>query len=160
MPIAKGDRAVVAATGDADGAAFLLSAVETIGKRVVRADVIELRGRLVIPRAPALPAIDGDDRPLIARERDDVGVVRIDPDVLIIISARCAAPAFPGFATVGRFPTDDARGINHVRVLRIEPDDRQIAPADAGTRSLIVSRDRPTLAAVIRAKKFRADSAT
>ena len=67
MPIAKSDRAVVAAAGDAHGAAFLLAAVKTIRKRVVRTDVIELRGRLVIPRAPALPAIDGDDRALVAR---------------------------------------------------------------------------------------------
>ena len=53
MPFAKRDAAVVAAALHARRAALLLPAADAIGKRVVGADVVELRGRLVVPRAPA-----------------------------------------------------------------------------------------------------------
>ena len=70
MPVAESDLAVVAAARDADRAAFLLAAAQSIRKRVVGADVIELRGRLVVPRAPGLAAVDGDDRALVARRAE------------------------------------------------------------------------------------------
>src|SRR3954453_20345987 len=54
MPFAERDCALIAATGDAERAALLLAAVEPIRNRVIRRDVIKLRGRLVIPRAPTL----------------------------------------------------------------------------------------------------------
>src|SRR6478736_152328 len=63
-PVAESNLAIVAAAFDSDRTAFLLTAVKPIRKRVVRADMIQLRGRLVVPRAPALPAIHGDDRAL------------------------------------------------------------------------------------------------
>ena len=63
-----------------------------------------------------------------------VGVVRIDPDVLIIVAAGRAAKRCPRLAAVGRFPADDARGINNVRVFRIESHHRQIAAADRRSR--------------------------
>ena len=71
MPVAKRDLAVIAAAGDADRAALLLAAAQAIGKRVVGIHVIKLRRRLVVPRTPALAAIDGDDRALVAGEDDD-----------------------------------------------------------------------------------------
>ena len=66
MPFAESDLAVVAATRDARRTALLLAAAQSIGKRVVGVHVIHLRGRLVVPTAPCLAAIDGDDRALIA----------------------------------------------------------------------------------------------
>ena len=54
MPVAERDLAFVASAGDAGGSAFLLAAADPIGKRVVGADMVELRGRLVIPGAPGL----------------------------------------------------------------------------------------------------------
>ena len=81
MPVAEGDLAVVAAAGDAGRAALLLAAVNPVGKLVVGADVIELRGRLVVPGAPGLAAVHADGGALIDRESNDVGVVRVDPDV-------------------------------------------------------------------------------
>src|SRR6476620_11418051 len=100
-PVAGRNRAVVAAAFDSDRTAFLLTAVKPIRKRVVRADMIQLRGRLVVPRAPALPAIHGDDRALVRAQQNDVGSIRIDPNILIIVAAGRAAPAVPGFAAVG-----------------------------------------------------------
>src|SRR5437660_6944815 len=46
LPIAERDLALIAAAFDSDRTAFLLAAVEPIWKRVVRANVIQLRGRL------------------------------------------------------------------------------------------------------------------
>ncbi len=52
-----------------DRSALLLSAADAVGKRVVGGDVIELRGRLVVPGAPRLPAVDRDDGALIGSDR-------------------------------------------------------------------------------------------
>src|SRR5207244_10609326 len=65
-------------------------------------DVVHLRRRLVVPRAPRLAAVDADDRPLIARERDDVRIVRVDPAALIVVASRRAADAAPRLAAVDR----------------------------------------------------------
>ena len=72
MPIAKVNRAVIAAARDPDRSALLLPAIKPIRKSVIGADVVELRGRLVIPRAPGLAAIVGNDRALIAAEKNHV----------------------------------------------------------------------------------------
>src|SRR3954453_1719320 len=58
-PVAEGNFPIVAAAFNSDRTAFLLTAVKPVRKRVVRADMIQLPGRLVVPRAPALPAIYG-----------------------------------------------------------------------------------------------------
>ena len=71
VPFADGDLPVVAAARHAGGARLLLPAVHPVGEAVVRRDVIELRGRLVVPGAPLRAAVDGDDRALIAGDEDD-----------------------------------------------------------------------------------------
>ena len=58
VPIAKRDLPVVAAARDARRAALLLAAAHAIRKRVVGADVVELRRRLVVPAAPRLAAVE------------------------------------------------------------------------------------------------------
>ena len=100
MPLAKRDRAIVAPAGDANRSAFLLAAAEAIGERVIRADVKKLSGRLVVPRAPRLSPIDGDDGTLVAPEQNDVAIVGVDPNILIIVSAGGAAKTAPGFAVI------------------------------------------------------------
>src|SRR5258708_7681310 len=57
MPFAKRDLPVVATARNANRSAFLLTATKPVRKSVVRAHVIDLRGRLVVPTAPALPSI-------------------------------------------------------------------------------------------------------
>ena len=148
-PVAECDLAFVTAAFDSDRTAFLLTAVKPIRKRVVRADVIQLRRRLVIPRAPALSAIHGDDRALVGPEKNDVGIIRIDPNILVIVATGRAAPAVPGFAAVRRFPTNDAGRVNDLRIFRIEPHHRQIAPANSEARARIISCPTPGLAAII-----------
>ena len=69
VPLAERDPAVVAAALHARGSALLLPAAHAIGKRVVGADVVELRGRLVVPGAPRVAAVDRNDGALIRGER-------------------------------------------------------------------------------------------
>src|ERR1035441_4577137 len=88
MPIAKRDLAIVAPAGNASRAALLLSAAQAIGKSIVGVHVIHLRRRLVVPGAPGLAAVYGNDGALIAGQDDRVGIVGIDPDVLIIVTDR------------------------------------------------------------------------
>src|SRR2546423_872196 len=101
MPLAESNLSIIAATADAGRTALLLSATDSIWKSIVRADVIKLRRWLVVPTAPGLPTIDGDDCALIAAQQNDVRVVRIDPDVLIIVAARRAAQSRPSLAAIG-----------------------------------------------------------
>ena len=53
--------------------------------------MIELRGGLVVPGTPGGAAVDGYQSSLIAYEENNVGIVGIDPEVLIIIATRGAA---------------------------------------------------------------------
>src|ERR1700730_10822570 len=96
VPLAKGDFAVVAAAHGSGRAALLLRAVNPIGEAIVRGDMVELRGRLVVPGTPGGAAIDADDRALIGRERNDVGIFRADPDALVVVAAGRAFEAYEG----------------------------------------------------------------
>ena len=155
LPIPKRDLAFVAAAFDTDRAAFLLPAVKPIRKRVVGTDMIQLCRRLVVPRAPGHTAIDRDDRSLVRAEQNNVGIVRINPNILIIIAAGSPAPSLPGLAAVGRFPANHARRVNDLWIFRIEPNYRQIAATDTKARARVVGRAVPDFAAVLRAIKFR-----
>src|SRR2546421_1228140 len=100
MPLAKSYFAIVATTRDARRAALLLTTAQTIRKGVVSIYVIHLRGRLVVPTAPRLPAVDSDDCALVAAEQNNVRVIGIDPDVLIVVAARSTAKARPCLSTI------------------------------------------------------------
>ena len=85
--------------------------------------MIHLRRWLVVPTAPRSAPVGRYDRALVAPEENDLGIIRIDPNVLIIIATGCAAKTSPRLAAIGRLPTDCAGGIDHFRILRIEPRD-------------------------------------
>src|SRR5438477_12752683 len=111
--------------------------------------MIQLRRWLVIPRAPGLAAVHSDDRALIRTQKNDIGIIWIDPNVLIIVAAWRAAPALPCFAAVRRFPTNNARRVHDLWIFRIEPHHREIAAADSKPRPQIVGRAAPGFAAVV-----------
>src|SRR5438067_12755036 len=104
MPLTKGNLAVVAATRNACRAALLLATAQSIWKRIVGGDVVHLRRGLVVPTAEGLAAVDCDNCSLIARDCDDVRIVRTNPKVLIVVTSGCATKCRPRFATVRRFP--------------------------------------------------------
>src|SRR5215472_3742152 len=112
MPFAKSDLAVFAAARDTDRATVLLAAAHQVRERIRRHRVVQLAGWLVVPGAPRLPGIHADERPLVAREKQDVWRVGIDPKILIVIAARRAAKALPRLASVGRAHDDNAGAVN------------------------------------------------
>src|SRR5205085_10203478 len=62
MPVSESNHFRAAGTRSFKGAFILLCAVHVIGKLVVHINMIELPGRLIVLRAPGLPAIGGDGR--------------------------------------------------------------------------------------------------
>src|SRR5260370_27046379 len=100
-PVAKSNFAKVTAAGGADGAAFLLSAIDPVRKLVVGDDVVELRGRLVVPGTPGLSAIHADGRALVHSDGDDVWVFGINPDGVVVVASRCAFDSREVLARVG-----------------------------------------------------------
>ena len=150
-PVAVGNRAVVAATRHADRAVLLLPAANPIRKRVVRRDVVELPGRLVVPGTPGLSAVERHDRALVGGEQDDVGVVRVDPAVLIVLPAWSALERRPGLPAVGRLPRHGARHDHDVGILRMRDRHRQVAATDPASRPRIGRDTRPRFAGIIAA---------
>src|SRR5205807_4728726 len=75
-PLPERDLSVVAAAHDSGGPALLLAAVHAVRELVIGADMVKLRRRLVVPRAPRRSAVHRDDGALVAGEQDDLRVVR------------------------------------------------------------------------------------
>ena len=149
MPVAIGDGAVVAAAGSADRSAFLLSRANFIGKRVRRNRVIELRRGLVVPGTPSLARVHGDDGALITDNQNNVAVVGIDPKILVVVAAGCAAKSHPRFAAVARAHGDRADHVDKVGILRINLGNGKISAADAARWTRIISDLRPTVSGVV-----------
>src|SRR5262249_3885196 len=134
MPVAEGDLSVPTPATHPGRTALLLAAIDPIRKLIVRDDVIELGGGLVVPGTPRLAAVDRDDRSLIRSGEDNLGVVRVDPDGVIIIAARRPTDAGEGRAAVGGAVHGGVGGIDNIWVLGIDFHFGEIAatPPDAG----------------------------
>src|SRR3954468_8707420 len=103
--------------------------------------MIELAGRLVVPAAPRLTAVDADDRALVDAGEQTLGLMRIDPDELEIVAARCAGERLERSAAIGRPIERRLRDVDEIRIARVGNDtDRHDAR--------IVVRARPCLAGI------------
>src|SRR5438045_1275161 len=80
VPIAPVGRAIVAAAGDRDRSAVLLSRVDPVREAIVCREMIELAGRLIVPAAPSLAAVDRNRRPLVRARGEASRIARVDPD--------------------------------------------------------------------------------
>ncbi len=137
MPVVEGNLAIHAAAVHAGGTGILLAAAEAIGEGVVSGDVIHGGGGLGVPVAPGRAAVGGDDAALVADQQDDVRVGRVDPALLVIVAAGCAADGGPGEARVFRAPEDCGAAVDHVWVLGIDGDGGEIAAADAAEGAIV-----------------------
>jgi len=81
------DATVVPTRLNTGASAILLAAANAVRKVIIGGHMVHLRRRLVVPLAPRLAAVDRDDGSLVARERNDLRVVRIDVDSLVIVAA-------------------------------------------------------------------------
>ena len=137
------------AAGNADRAALLLPAVDPVGELIVGRDVVQLRGRLVVPGAPGPAAVDRDDGPLVRGEEHDVGLQRVDPDPLVVVAAGRALDRRPRLAAVVRSIRGDVADKDDVGVRRVH--------ADVEAEPSVLADERPAFAAVVRAvEPFRA----
>ena len=165
MPVMEGDFAIHAAALHAGRAGILLAAAEAIGEGVVGGHVVHGGGGLGVPVAPRFAAIGGNHPALVADQQNDVGIVGIDPALLIIVAAGRAAHGGPGDAAILGAPEDRGAAIDHVVVLGVDRDGGQVAAADASQRPRIgralrtgVSASVPVLAAIgrfIEARRLR-----
>ena len=147
VPFTKRDFAVVAAARDAGRSAFLLAAVQPVGKAVIGGHVEHLRCRLVVPEAPCLSAVDCDGRALIGRDQHDGRVHWVDPDRVVVVSARSAFEAAERAAAVDRFVGRRVRRVHDVRIARVDADVREVVAAPPHAR--LVVHARPALAGVV-----------
>src|SRR5579859_1337568 len=79
MPVAEGDRAVIAAAENVNAAAILLRAVYVVREIVVNSNVVKLRCGLVEPTAPCAATVHAHTRALVAAKDHPLGIARIDP---------------------------------------------------------------------------------
>src|SRR4051794_35545437 len=114
MPFTKSDLAVITPGCNTNGTALLLSSINIIGKSIVGAHMIKLCSRLIVPGRKTFAAIYRDDSSLVARDKNDVGIIWIDPDAMIIISARRATKGFPILSAILRFPGYHISTVNYV----------------------------------------------
>src|SRR5206468_9823429 len=104
-PVAEGERAVVAAADGAHGAIVLLARVDPVREAVVRGEVVHLARRLVVPAAPVRAAVHGHDGALVGSRDHVVGMLRVDPHIVIVVAARGA------LADLARRPAGGPAGI-------------------------------------------------
>ncbi len=86
-PVALGNPIGSCAAGDADGGVVLLSAVDVIGKVVIRNHAIELCGCLVL-RGPALAAVQAHIGAAIVALHHAAAVIGRNPEVMIVAVGR------------------------------------------------------------------------
>ena len=146
-PIAVRDAPVIAAARDARRARFLLTAAEPVWPRIVGGHVIELRRRLIVPRAPALPPVDRDHRALVGHEQHQCGIVRVDPEPLVVVATGCPAHALPCDTGIGALPSDDVRRIHRAGIARVHRERREVVAA--AVDAIVARRARPRRARVV-----------
>src|SRR5215470_16304807 len=146
-PFPKGNFAQIAAALGGRGAAFLLRAVNPIGKTIVSSDMIKLRGRLVVPTAPGLATVHADDGALVAAESNCLSIIGIDPDALVVVAARRALETHEGFPRVGGFPGGGVGDVNRVGIIRSDGDAHGAGAAAAD--AMIVVDALPAFASIV-----------
>src|SRR5581483_10495787 len=83
QPVVHTNAGMAAAARNGDCAGVLLRTIDPIGKALIGADVIKLPRGLVVPRAPSLCIINGNDDALIAAENHAAAIGRIDPELMV-----------------------------------------------------------------------------
>src|SRR5439155_10554154 len=149
IPIPKRDFTKIASAGGADTTAFLLPAVHPVGELIVGDDVIELRGWLVVPRAPGLPSIHADGDSLIDRERNNLRIVGIDPDGVIIVASRRSLDGGEIMTAVVGTIGGNVGDINRVLVFRIDTHTGKVVTTPP--QAVVCIYALPTLTGIIRA---------
>src|SRR5579859_8186412 len=148
-PVHKIQRPPIASASRRSRAAVLLCPIHPIWKPIVRRHVIKLSGRLVVPGAPRLPAVPRHDYALIASQNHSLRVVRVYPQLVIIVAARRTLNCRKCFSAVPRSVHRRIRHIHHIRILRIHAHFAEVPAASPNPR--IFRNALPVFPAVVRA---------
>ena len=116
-PVPLVDRPLDGHARHGDRGVVLLRAVDAVGEAVVRRDVVELRGRLIVERGPRRAAGVGDARAAVIALNHDLRVVRVDPEGVLVAVLRGVLREV--FAAVGGLPDGVIEPPDGLRVLRI-----------------------------------------
>ena len=109
------------AAGDADGRVVLLRAVDAVRRTVIGDDRVELRGRLVVHRAPRAAAVERHRGAAVAAVHHPLRILRIDPQIVVIAVRRLDVRV--GLAAVGGLvEVLGAERVHRVRVDRVGED--------------------------------------
>ena len=135
------------AAGNGGGARVLLRAVHRVGEAVVRRDAVELPGRLVVPGAPGLAAVQRHDGALVDAEHAAFGVLGVDPELVVIVPAGGALDRRKRAARVLRPVERGVARVDDVGVARLDRDPAEVPAASPDPR--IVARERPARTVVV-----------
>ena len=103
--------------GTRGGARVLLRAVDRVGEAAVGDHVVELAGRLVVPGAPGLAAVQRHDRALVDAEDLARRVGGVDPQLVVVVAAGSPLDGHEGPAAVVRAVEVDVARVDDVGVL-------------------------------------------
>ena len=111
--------------------------------------MIELRRGLVVPGAPGLATVETDGGSLVRAQHHAGGIFRINPELVIVITAGRAAQDRDCLPTILGLVERDIRHVDHVGILRIDGDAIEIPRSTGKTRVSI--GEHPGVAAIVRA---------
>src|SRR5207245_9827432 len=92
-------------------------------------DVVHLACRLVVPRAPRPAPVQRDDRALVHAEHAALGMIGIDPQLVVVVAARRALDGDERPSAVTRAVERGVAGVDDVRVARFDRDAAEVPPA-------------------------------
>src|SRR5690242_1800271 len=133
-PVAEGDLPVVTPARDRGGARVLLRAVHTVREGVVGDHVVKLGRGLVVPAAPRTAAVERDHGALVAPDDHVRRVPRIDPELVVVVTAGLALEDGEGLTAVGRLEERHVRHVYDIGVLGIDGDATKVPVAAGETR--------------------------
>src|SRR5260221_4222782 len=147
MPVTEGDSSVIAAAENENAAAILLRAVNVIREVVVNRNVIELRGRLVIPAAPGAAGVHAYACALIAAKNHTLWIAGINPESVIVVASGRALDRDKSLSSIGGAIDGDIGDVDGVGIFRVDIKFAEIPQPAANAR--ISPGAKPSLSAVI-----------
>ena len=147
MPFSERHLPIISPRCNAHRATFLLPTIDVVRKIIVCGNVIKLSGGLIVPRTKRLTTIHRHDCALVAGYQNDVRIIRIYPNSVVIVPARCAPKSRPIFATVHGFPSNYVSSIDNIGIFRVNFHFRKITSSTVKT--IVARHFRPRFSSII-----------
>src|SRR5581483_1019470 len=101
-PVGEVHLSPVAAARDHYGAGVLLRTHDVVGIGAVGGYVIDLRNELGVPETPGAAVVQGDAGPLVGADQHAVAVRGVNPQLVVVLTARRALEGLKGGAAIRR----------------------------------------------------------